>query len=102
MPGGSGCRMAGTATHHTIFQPNGTSIMTAKALRIGIIGCGGIGQEHARRLQFKLQGSRVVALNDINRGATEAFNEASGIGAKVYEHYQDVIQAPDVDALLIA
>jgi myo-inositol 2-dehydrogenase/D-chiro-inositol 1-dehydrogenase len=76
--------------------------MTRTTLRIGIIGCGAIGQEHARRLHFKLQGSRVVALNDIDRAGTEAFNEASGIGAKVYDHYQDVIQAPDVDALLIA
>lgn len=76
--------------------------MSTHALRIGIIGCGGIGQEHARRLHFKLQGARVVALNDINRGATEAFNAASGIGAKVYDHYQDVIQSPEVDALVIA
>lgn len=76
--------------------------MSTNALRIGIIGCGGIGQEHARRLHFKLQGARVVALNDINRPATEAFNAAAGLGAKVYDNYQDVIQAPDVDALLIA
>lgn len=76
--------------------------MSTNALRIGIIGCGGIGQEHARRLHFKLQGARVVALNDINRPATEAFNAAAGLGAKVYDNYQDVIQAPDVDALVIA
>ena len=76
--------------------------MTNHALRIGIIGCGGIGQEHARRLHHTLQGARVVALNDINRPATEAFNVAAGLGAKVYDHYQDVIQAADVDALLIA
>ncbi len=76
--------------------------MSTHALRIGIIGCGGIGQEHARRLHFKLQGARVVALNDINREATEAFNAASGIGAKVYDRYQDVVQSPDVDALVIA
>ena len=76
--------------------------MTATALRIGIIGCGGIGQEHARRLHFTLQGAQVVALNDINRPATEAFKAASGIAAKVYDRYQDVIQATDVDALVIA
>lgn len=71
-------------------------------LRIGIIGCGAIGQEHARRLHFKLSGATVVALNDINREATEAFSKASGINARVYDHYQEVIQATDVDALLIA
>lgn len=71
-------------------------------LRIGIIGCGGIGQEHARRLHFKLSGATVVALNDINVEATEAFSRSSGINARVYDHYLDVIQASDVDALLIA
>lgn len=71
-------------------------------LRIGIIGCGAIGQDHARRLHFKLSGASVVALNDINLEATQAFSTASGIHAKVYAHYQDVIQAPDVDALLVA
>jgi myo-inositol 2-dehydrogenase/D-chiro-inositol 1-dehydrogenase len=71
-------------------------------LRIGIIGCGAIGQDHARRLHFKLSGASVVALNDINLEATKAFSVASGINAKVYANYQDVIQAPDVDALLVA
>lgn len=71
-------------------------------LRIGIIGCGGIGQDHARRLHFKLSGATVVALNDINVDATEAFSRSSGINARVYANYQDLIQAHDVDALLIA
>jgi len=70
--------------------------------RIGIIGCGAIGQDHARRLHFKLSGATVVALNDINLEATDAFSKSSGINAPVYANYQDVIQAPDVDALLIA
>lgn len=72
------------------------------SLRIGIIGCGAIGQDHARRLHFKLSGASVVALNDINLEATQAFSLASGINAKVYANYEDLIQAPDVDALLVA
>jgi myo-inositol 2-dehydrogenase / D-chiro-inositol 1-dehydrogenase len=70
-------------------------------LRIGIIGCGAIGKDHARRLHFKLNGATVVALNDINLEATQAFSITSGIHAKVYARYQDVVQAPDVDALLV-
>lgn len=70
-------------------------------LRIGIIGCGAIGQDHARRLHFKLSGASVVALNDINLEATQAFSLASAINARVYANYQDVIQAEDVDALLV-
>lgn len=76
--------------------------MTQQDLRIGVIGCGAIGQDHARRLHHKLAGATVVALNDINREATEAFAKSSGIDARVYDHYQGVIQAKDVDALLVA
>ncbi|BDT70063.1 inositol 2-dehydrogenase/D-chiro-inositol 3-dehydrogenase [Comamonadaceae bacterium OS-1] len=71
-------------------------------LRIGVIGCGAIGQDHALRIHRKLSGARIVALNDINLAATQAFNLASGLGAKVFENYQDLIAAPDVDALLVA
>jgi myo-inositol 2-dehydrogenase/D-chiro-inositol 1-dehydrogenase len=71
-------------------------------LRIGVIGCGAIGQDHALRIHRKLSGARIVALNDINLAATHAFNDASGLGAKVFEHYQDLVDAPDVDALLVA
>ena len=71
-------------------------------LRIGVIGCGAIGQDHALRIHRKLSGARIVALNDINLAATYAFNDTFRLGAKVYEHYQDLVNAPDVDALLIA
>jgi len=58
-------------------------------LRIGVIGCGAIGQDHALRIHRKLVGARIVALNDINQAATEAFNASAGLGAKVYANYQD-------------
>jgi myo-inositol 2-dehydrogenase/D-chiro-inositol 1-dehydrogenase len=70
-------------------------------LRIGVIGCGAIGRDHARRLHFKLSGATVVALNDVNLDATEAFAQTAGIPARVYANYQDLIQADDVDALLV-
>ena len=41
-------------------------------LRIGVIGCGAIGQDHALRITRKLTGGRIVALNDINKEQTEA------------------------------
>lgn len=71
-------------------------------LRIGVIGCGAIGQDHALRIHRKLVGARIVALNDINLAGTETFNASAQLGAKVYENYVDLINAPDVDALLIA
>ncbi len=71
-------------------------------LRLGVIGCGAIGQDHIKRITKKLTGARVVALNDINLAATQAFNDAEKLGAKVYENYNDLVNAADVDALLIA
>jgi myo-inositol 2-dehydrogenase/D-chiro-inositol 1-dehydrogenase len=71
-------------------------------LRIGVIGCGAIGQDHALRIHRKLVGARIVALNDINKEATEVFNQSANLGAKIYENYVDLINASDVDALLIA
>lgn len=71
-------------------------------LRLGVIGCGAIGQDHIKRITKKLTGARVVALNDINLAATQAFNDAEKLGAKVYENFNDLVNASDVDALLIA
>lgn len=71
-------------------------------LRLGVIGCGAIGQDHIKRITKKLTGARVVALNDINLAATQAFNDAEKLGAKVYDNFNDLINASDVDALLIA
>lgn len=71
-------------------------------LRLGVIGCGAIGKDHIKRITKKLTGARVVALNDINLAATQAFNDAEKLGAKVYDNFNDLINASDVDALLIA
>ncbi len=70
-------------------------------LRIGVIGCGAIGQEHALRIHHKLSGARIVALNDIHLAAAHAFNDSARLGAKVFDNYTDLVHAPDVDALLI-
>ncbi|MEK8028755.1 Gfo/Idh/MocA family protein [Pseudaquabacterium rugosum] len=71
-------------------------------LRIGIIGCGGIGQEHARRLHVQLPGARVVALQDLRRDTALAFNEQAGLRARVHERMEDLIASPEVDAVLVA
>ena len=36
-----------------------------KMLRVGVIGCGGMGRDHIRRLTEKIQGAEVVAVSDV-------------------------------------
>ena len=46
-------------------------------LRVGVIGCGGMGRDHIRRLTEKIQGAEVVAVSDVfeesARKAAESF-----------------------------
>lgn len=41
-------------------------------VKIGVIGTGAIGRDHARRINEVLGGAKVVALSDVNRALAEA------------------------------
>ena len=42
-------------------------------LNVGVIGCGGMGKDHIKRLTNKIQGANVVAVSDVfEEGAKEA------------------------------
>ncbi len=70
------------------------------ALKIGVIGTGAIGREHIRRLNTKLVGSKVVAVTDINlAGAQQVADQYGNIA--VYKTYQEVVDDPNVDALVV-
>jgi myo-inositol 2-dehydrogenase/D-chiro-inositol 1-dehydrogenase len=70
-------------------------------LNIGVIGTGAIGREHIRRCSQVLQHSRVVALNDINRSNCEQIIHDFGIQAEIYDNAHDLINAPEVQAILV-
>jgi myo-inositol 2-dehydrogenase/D-chiro-inositol 1-dehydrogenase len=68
--------------------------------RIGVIGTGAIGEDHIRRLTNVITGTKVVALSDINLDRAKKI--ANQYNAKVYVTGEEVIAAPEVDAIVIA
>lgn len=69
-------------------------------LRVGIVGCGMIGKEHAKRLQYKIQGVTVVAVCDVFEAGAKAASDLIG-GVKVYTDANALINDPEVDAVVV-
>lgn len=70
-------------------------------LKLGVIGTGAIGQEHIRRCNNVLQGAKVVAVSDINVEGARAALQRLNIEAEVYQDGHQVINSPDVGAVLV-
>ena len=69
-------------------------------LNIGVIGVGMIGREHINRLSNKLVGAKVVALTDVNVKLAEQ-TAAELQGPKVYPTGEALIEAPEVQAIVV-
>ena len=59
-------------------------------VKIGIIGCGGIGRLHAGVLR-NLKGAKVIAAADIDRKALSSFQKDFGV-EKVFTDYRDLLK----------
>ena len=70
-------------------------------IRVGIIGTGGIGTDHADKLAHSISGSVVVAVTDIDRARAEKVAADVG-GAHVFDDGFELIRSVEVDAVLIA
>ena len=70
-------------------------------LKIGVIGTGMIGRDHTRRIQQVLAGAEVVALSDVNLASAESVRADLAPQAKLYETGEELIAAPEVDAVLV-
>ncbi len=70
-------------------------------LRIGVIGTGAIGRDHARRINQVLQGGRITALSDVNRASADAVRADIAPDATVFATGEELIASPDVDAVLV-
>jgi myo-inositol 2-dehydrogenase / D-chiro-inositol 1-dehydrogenase len=69
-------------------------------IRVGVIGTGGIGTDHATKLARVIAGSTVSGVTDIDRSRAEQVANDLG-GAHVFDDGQSLIASGDVDAVLI-
>jgi myo-inositol 2-dehydrogenase / D-chiro-inositol 1-dehydrogenase len=69
-------------------------------IRVGVIGTGAMGTDHARKLAASVGGATVSAVADVDRDRADAV--AHEVGARVAGNGLDLIASDDVDAVLIA
>lgn len=70
-------------------------------LRVGVIGTGAIGQDHIRRITYTLSGAEIVAVTDVNAEQAQNVVKNQKLNAKVYANGHDLINAQEVDAILV-
>ncbi|EIW20499.1 MULTISPECIES: Gfo/Idh/MocA family protein [Pelosinus] len=70
-------------------------------LRIGVIGTGAIGEDHIRRITNTLSGAKIVAVTDVNVEQAKAVIKNQKLDAKLYESGHGLIQAKEVDVILV-
>jgi myo-inositol 2-dehydrogenase/D-chiro-inositol 1-dehydrogenase len=71
-----------------------------KKLKLGVIGTGRIGKVHIATLVQSVPQAEVVAIADINPDAANEVAKAFGI-SNVFDNYSEVINHPEVDAVVI-
>ncbi|MBB5159214.1 Gfo/Idh/MocA family protein [Saccharopolyspora phatthalungensis] len=74
--------------------------MSDQDLRVGLIGAGRMGADHARRIHERISNARLVAVGDPD--IDRARQAAADTGARAEQDPFEVIGASDVDALVIA
>jgi predicted dehydrogenase len=71
-------------------------------VKLGIIGIGNMGSAHAKSiLSGNIEGMRLAAVCDIDEGK-RAWAEKNLPGVPCYEHYEELLESGDVNAVLIA
>lgn len=71
-----------------------------KKLNVGIIGAGRIGQVHAKSITYHIPQAKIVAVSDIYYEGAEKVAESLGI-PNAYEAYHEILNNPEIDAVLI-
>ncbi len=69
-------------------------------LKVGVIGCGGMGRDHIKRLTERTQGAEVVAVSDVFENSAKEAAESIGI-QKYYTDGKELIRDKEVEAVFI-
>ncbi|MDC0611417.1 Gfo/Idh/MocA family oxidoreductase [Vibrio sp.] len=70
-------------------------------LRVGVVGVGGIGKEHVKRVNY-LTGAHVTAVSDVNNDQVREWLAKENIEAEVFDNGVDLINSDIVDAVVVA
>ena len=70
-------------------------------LNIALIGCGMIGREHIERIQNRIRGAKIVAVCDVFEEGAKKGAEIAGAGTKIYTDFNEAINDPDVNAVVV-
>ena len=71
-------------------------------LKVGVIGCGRIGQIHSQNLAFRIPGAVLHAISDpFEKMGEKVLEETNGI-PQYYQNYEDMLDDPELDAVVIA
>ena len=71
-----------------------------KKLNVGIIGAGRIGQVHAKSITYHIPQAKIVAISDLYDEGAKRVAESLGI-PNAYEDYHEILNNPEIDAVLI-
>lgn len=75
--------------------------MSNDEVRLGFIGCGGRGGEHANMFS-KLSGAKIVGLCDPDPANSNRLKEAYAKNAKTYLDIRELVEDKDIDAVVVA
>ncbi|CAM9136517.1 unnamed protein product [Hapterophycus canaliculatus] len=75
--------------------------MAEEPLGVGVIGCGRIGDIHAKTLAFRTPGAKLVAVSDIFEEAGARVVEGCNGLPKYYKDWKEMVNDPEVGAIVV-